>query len=35
MILVFLGGMLGAGLRFFISEQITSNKFSIWLVNII
>ncbi len=34
MTLVFLGGMLGAGLRFFISERITSNKFSIWLVNI-
>lgn len=35
MILVFLGGMLGAGLRFFISERITSSIFSIWLVNMI
>lgn len=34
MILIFLGGMFGASLRFFISERFTSNLFSTWLVNI-
>ncbi len=35
MILVFLGGMLGALSRYGISEMITSNKIGTWLVNII